>query len=163
MLLIDHLIPALTYTLRKYDSPRVCQKIPVVCIVCRFVVITGGKSLWNLHLTHLTTHPNTQPLPSHPHPYPPPPPPTPTPTPTHPLYPLPPPPTPWTKWPLFRKRYFRMHFHEWKVCKISMKFVTKGPIDNNQAMIQIMDWRRIGDKPLSESMLTWYTDAYMWC
>ena len=45
--------------------------------------------------------------------------------------------------------------------KISLKFVPKGPIDNNPALVQIMAWRRIGDKPLSESMLTSFTDAYM--
>ena len=45
--------------------------------------------------------------------------------------------------------------------KISLKFVPKGPIENNQALVQIMAWRRIGDKPLSEPMLTQFTDAYM--
>ena len=25
-----------------------------------------------------------------------------------------------------------------------------------------MAWRRIGDKPLSETMLTWFTDAHVW-
>ena len=37
--------------------------------------------------------------------------------------------------------------------KISLKFVPKGPINNNPALVQIMAWRRPGDKPLSESML----------
>ena len=46
--------------------------------------------------------------------------------------------------------------------KISLKFVPKGPIDNNLALVQIMAWRRIGDKPLSEPMMTRFTDAYMW-
>ena len=36
--------------------------------------------------------------------------------------------------------------------KISLKFVPKGLIDNNPALVEIMAWRRIGDKPLSESM-----------
>ena len=45
--------------------------------------------------------------------------------------------------------------------KISLKFVPKGPIDNNQPLVQLMGWRQIGDKPLSESVLTWLTDAYM--
>ena len=35
-----------------------------------------------------------------------------------------------------------------------MKFVPKGPIDNNPALVEIMAWRRIGDKPLSEQILT---------
>ena len=37
--------------------------------------------------------------------------------------------------------------------KISMKFVPKGPINNNPALVQIMAWRRLGDKPLSEAMM----------
>ena len=56
-----------------------------------------------------------------------------------------------------------MHFLEWKslyFVKISRKFVPKGPIDNNPALVQMMTWRRIGDKPLSEPMLTWFTDIY---
>ena len=44
--------------------------------------------------------------------------------------------------------------------KISLKIVPKGQIDNNPALVHIMAWRRIGDKPLSESMLTRFTDAY---
>ena len=37
--------------------------------------------------------------------------------------------------------------------KFSLKYVRKGPIDNNQALVQIMTWRRSGDKPLSEPMM----------
>ena len=29
--------------------------------------------------------------------------------------------------------------------EISLKFVSKGPIDNNPALVQIMAWRRIGE------------------
>ena len=36
--------------------------------------------------------------------------------------------------------------------KISLKFVPKGPINNIPALVQIMAWRRPGDKPLSEPM-----------
>ena len=35
--------------------------------------------------------------------------------------------------------------------KISLKFFTKGPINNNPALVQIMAWHRSGDKPLSET------------
>ena len=35
-----------------------------------------------------------------------------------------------------------------------MKFVPKGPIDNRSALVQIMAWRRTGDKPLPGPMLT---------
>ena len=45
--------------------------------------------------------------------------------------------------------------------KISLKFVRKGPIHNNPALVYTMAWHRVGDKPLSESMLTRFTDAYM--
>ena len=34
--------------------------------------------------------------------------------------------------------------------KMSLKFVPKGPDDNILALVQIMAWRRPGDKPLSE-------------
>ena len=34
--------------------------------------------------------------------------------------------------------------------KISLKFVAKGPINHIPALVQIMAWRRPGDKPLSE-------------
>ena len=37
--------------------------------------------------------------------------------------------------------------------KISLKFVPKGPINNNPALVRIMAWRRPGDKPLSETMM----------
>ena len=37
--------------------------------------------------------------------------------------------------------------------EISLKFVPKGPINNIPALVQIMAWRRPGDKPLSETML----------
>ena len=45
--------------------------------------------------------------------------------------------------------------------KISLKFVTKIPIDNNPALVKIVACRRVGGKPLSESMLTRFTDAYV--
>ena len=37
--------------------------------------------------------------------------------------------------------------------KISLKFVPKDPIKNIPALVQIMAWRRPGDKPLSEPMM----------
>ena len=37
--------------------------------------------------------------------------------------------------------------------KISMKFVPEGLINNIPALVQIMAWRRPGDKPLSELMM----------
>ena len=36
---------------------------------------------------------------------------------------------------------------------ISLKFVPRGPIDNIPALVQMMAWRRPGNKPLSEPMM----------
>ena len=49
----------------------------------------------------------------------------------------------------------RIFFNEnvWISIKISLKFVPKGPINNIPALVQIMAWRRSGDKPLSEAMM----------
>ena len=64
----------------------------------------------------------------------------------------------------FMDSIFRCIFTNEKFCiltKISVKFFPKGPIDNNPTLVQIMVWHQIGDKPLSEPMLTQFTDAYM--
>ena len=37
--------------------------------------------------------------------------------------------------------------------KISLKFVSKGPITNIPSLVQLMAWRRPGDKSLSEPMM----------
>ena len=62
----------------------------------------------------------------------------------------------------------------WIPIKISMKFVPKGPINNIPALVQIMAWRRPGDKPLSEPMMVsltthicatwpqWVKMGFMW-
>ena len=41
----------------------------------------------------------------------------------------------------------------WILNTISLKFVRKGPKSNNPELVQIMAWRRPGDKPLSEPMM----------
>ena len=41
----------------------------------------------------------------------------------------------------------------WILLKISLKFVPKGPIKNIPSLVQVMAWRRPGDKPLSEPMM----------
>ena len=38
--------------------------------------------------------------------------------------------------------------------RISLKFVSKGPINNIPVFVQIRAWRRPGDRPLSEPMMT---------
>ena len=40
----------------------------------------------------------------------------------------------------------------WIPNKISLRFVPKGPINNNPSLVQITAWRRPGNKPLSEPM-----------
>ena len=57
-----------------------------------------------------------------------------------------------------------MDFHEWKVVYfdlISLKFVPKGQIDNNLALVQVMACCLTGVKPLTEPMLTWFTDTHI--
>ena len=41
----------------------------------------------------------------------------------------------------------------WILIKISLKFVPQGPINNIPGLVQIMAWRRPGDKPLSGPMM----------
>ena len=41
----------------------------------------------------------------------------------------------------------------WIPIKMSLKFVPKGPINNNPSLVQIMVWRRPGAKPLFEPMM----------
>ena len=49
------------------------------------------------------------------------------------------------------KRIF-LNENVWIPIKISLKFVPKGPINNIPVLVQMMAWRRPGDKPLSEPM-----------
>ena len=50
-------------------------------------------------------------------------------------------------------KYIFLKENVWISIKISLKFVPKGPINNIPALVQIMAWRRPGDKPLSEPIL----------
>ena len=45
--------------------------------------------------------------------------------------------------------------------QISLKLVPRIPIDNKPALVQVMAWRRTGDKPLPVPMMMQFTDAYM--
>ena len=45
--------------------------------------------------------------------------------------------------------------------KFSLMFVPRSPIDNKPALVQVMAWRRTGDKPLPEPMMTQFNDAYI--
>ena len=42
-----------------------------------------------------------------------------------------------------------------------MRYVLYGLIDNMTTLVQIIAWRRTGDKPLSEAMLVCFTDIYV--
>ena len=60
------------------------------------------------------------------------------------------------KWPSFPDDIFKCNFFNENVCiliKISLKFVPVCPINNIPALVQIMAWRRSGDKPLSDPMM----------
>ena len=45
--------------------------------------------------------------------------------------------------------------------KISLKYVPSSSIDNTPGLVQVMAWRRTGDKPLPEPVRTPFTDPYM--
>ena len=50
-------------------------------------------------------------------------------------------------------KYIFLNENVWISLKVSLKFVPKIPINNISVLVQIMVWRRPGDKPLSESMM----------
>ena len=50
-------------------------------------------------------------------------------------------------------KWIFLNENAWISLKISLKFVPKVRINNIPAMVQIMAWRRPGDKPLSEPMM----------
>ena len=57
---------------------------------------------------------------------------------------------------IFADDIFKMHFFNENLrilIHISLKFVSKSPINNIPSLVQIMAWRRIGDKPLFEPMM----------
>ena len=60
------------------------------------------------------------------------------------------------------RRHFKCIFNEsvWISITISPKFAPKGPIDYKPALVQVTARRRTAEKPLSEPMLTQFTDAY---
>ena len=57
--------------------------------------------------------------------------------------------------------YIFFNENVWIPIKISLMFVPKGPINNIPALVQIMDWRWPGSKPLSGPMMVYFTDAYI--
>ena len=64
----------------------------------------------------------------------------------------------------FADDVFQCIFMNEKFCiliQISLKSAPKGQIGNNSSLVHVMTWRRTGDKPLPEPMLTQLTYAYM--
>ena len=57
------------------------------------------------------------------------------------------------KWLTFHYRISHTLKYIWISINITLKFVPKGQINNIPALVQIMAWRRPGDKPLSEAMM----------
>ena len=57
-----------------------------------------------------------------------------------------------TKRPRFADDIF-LSENVWILIKISLKFVPRGPINNIPSLIQVMAWRWLGNKPLSETMM----------
>ena len=51
-------------------------------------------------------------------------------------------------------KYIFVNENVWIPVKISLKYVPKGPINNIPALVEITAWRRSGDKPLSEPMMS---------
>ena len=61
-------------------------------------------------------------------------------------------------------KYIVLNENVWNVWifkKIWLMFVPNDPIDNNSALVQVMAWRRPGDKPWSEPMMVHFTGACM--
>ena len=59
---------------------------------------------------------------------------------------------------------FSTYFPEWTCQNFDQNFtevVPKGSIDNMAALARVMVWRRTGDDPLPEPMLSQFTDIYM--
>ena len=94
--------------------PLTCQipTLQVTHVIIKNVTIAANNFRFHCILLLAFSSPHPPPHPTPPHPTPPPPPPPPT----HPPHP------PWTKWPPFRRRYFHMHFREWKVLHFDSNF-----------------------------------------
>ena len=49
------------------------------------------------------------------------------------------------------------------VIQISLKLVPRSPINDKPALVHVMAWHRMGDKPLPDPIMTQFTDATKWC
>ena len=69
-----------------------------------------------------------------------------------------------SNWPSFSQTTFSNAFSWMKSSVFWLEFhwsSLKGPIDNLSALVQVIAWRRTGDKPLPEPMLAEFSAAHM--
>ena len=66
-----------------------------------------------------------------------------------------------TKWPLFSRRHFQVHFREWKCIHFDWNFNAVCSVNNIAALVQMIALHRPGDKQSSAPMLVYFVDAYM--
>ena len=62
-----------------------------------------------------------------------------------------------TKWPPFCRRHFQTYIF-WNenfgiFIQVALKFVPKGSVNNNPALVLMMEWCRTDDEPLSEPVM----------
>ena len=72
----------------------------------------------------------------------------------------------WTKWLPFCRQHFQMHFLAKKVCiliLISLKFVPMHPVVNKLALVCVMAWQLLGDKPFQYQCWSRYLTRYGVC
>ena len=69
------------------------------------------------------------------------------------------------KRPTFCRRHFHLHFLQWSdiwnLIRFWLKFDSNGSIENMSVLVLVMTWHRTGDKPLTETMVTWHPDVNM--
>ena len=69
-----------------------------------------------------------------------------------------------TKWHHITDNFFEFIFLDkdcWALIQIWLKLVPKGPIGIKPALVQIMAWWWTAEKPLTESVMSYVTDAKM--
>ena len=57
------------------------------------------------------------------------------------------------QFPKYIFKWIFLNENAWNSINISLKFVPRGPINYIPTLVQVMAWRRSGDKPLSEPMM----------
>ena len=60
----------------------------------------------------------------------------------------------------YRSLQVQMHFFSKEIVIFWFMLRWSGPINDKSPLIHVIAWRRTGDKPLTEPMMTLFTDAY---